>query len=116
MSEAATLAAIRLALGTNLNLRMFRNNVGVLHDRNGRPVRFGLFPGSSDLIGWRTVTVTQDMVGKNLAVFAAIEVKTQTGRPTIEQSQFLNAVMAAGGFADVARSPEQALAALGIPA
>ena len=83
---------------------MFRNNTGTLKDANGRPVSFGLCKGSADLIGWRTVTITPEMVGQQVAVFTSIEVKTATGRVRPEQQQWLNAVQAAGGIAAVARS------------
>jgi hypothetical protein len=80
-----------------------------LQDRRGVPVRYGLQPGSSDLIGWRTVTITPEMVGQQVAVFTSIEVKTATGRLTPEQRQWLAAVETAGGIAGVARSVEDAL-------
>jgi hypothetical protein len=80
-----------------------------LHDRRGVPVRYGLQPGSSDLIGWRTVTITPEMVGQQVAVFTSIEVKTPTGRIRPEQQQWLDAVQSAGGIAGVARSVEDAL-------
>ena len=70
---------------------------------------FGLAKGSADLIGWRTVTVTQEMVGTQVAVFTSIEVKTPIGRVKPEQQQWLDAVQAAGGIAGVARSVEDAL-------
>lgn len=116
MTESATLAAIRIALGTTPGLRLFRNQTGALRDASGRLVTFGLVKGGADLIGYRTVTVTQEMVGKPIAIFAAIEVKTASGRVAPSQQHFLDVVSAAGGIAAVARSPEQALAALGIPA
>lgn len=116
MSEAATLQQIRLALGRVPGLRLFRNNTGAMKDKDGRLVRFGLHPGSSDLIGWKSVTITPDMVGQTLAVFAAVEVKAPTGTHPVtpEQRQFLDVVEAAGGMAGVARSPEQARAILGL--
>jgi hypothetical protein len=80
-----------------------------LQDRRGVPLRYGLQPGSSDLIGWRTVTITPEMVGQQVAVFTSIEVKTPTGRVKPEQQQWLDAVQAAGGIAGVARSVEDAL-------
>jgi hypothetical protein len=52
------------------------------------------------------------MVGQRLAVFAAIEVKSVTGRPTPEQTAFLAAVRDAGGVACIARSVEDAQRAL----
>ncbi|MEB3319677.1 MAG: VRR-NUC domain-containing protein [Cyanobium sp.] len=101
---------IRLALGTLQGLRLFRNQTGQLPDpKTGRPVQFGLARGSADLIGWRTVTVTPDMVGTRLAVFTSIEVKTATGRLTPQQRNWLEAVRLAGGIAGVARSVADAL-------
>lgn len=96
---------IRLALGTHPNARLFRNQVGSLPDpRTGRLVTFGLARGSADLIGWRTITITPDMVGTQLAVFTSIEVKTPNGRIRPEQEAWLGAVRAAGGIAGIARS------------
>ena len=104
---------IRLALGTNPDARMFRNQVGSLPDpRTGRLVTFGLAKGSADLIGWRTITVTPAMVGTRLAVFTSIEVKTPTGRVRPEQQAWLQAVQQAGGIAIIARSVTDAQALL----
>ena len=80
-AETTLQQQIRLALGTRPDARIFRNQVGSLPDpRTGRLVTFGLARGSADLIGWRTITVTPDMVGTQLAIFTSIEVKTPTGR------------------------------------
>lgn len=96
---------IRLALGTHPELRLFRNQVGQLPDpRTGRPVQFGLARGSADLIGWRTITITPDMVGRQVAVFTSIEVKTPTGRIRPEQQAWMGCVQGAGGIAGIARS------------
>ncbi len=104
---------IRLALGTRSDLRLFRNQVGQLPDpRTGRPVQFGLARGSADLIGWRTITITPEMVGQQLAVFTSIEVKTPTGRIRPEQHAWLGAVRSAGGIAGVARSVADAVTIL----
>ena len=101
---------IRLALGTQPDTRLFRNQVGSLPDpRTGRLVTFGLARGSADLIGWRTVTITPEMVGQRIAVFTSIEVKTPTGRIAPAQQHWLHAVRIAGGCAGVARSVESAL-------
>jgi hypothetical protein len=110
-SEQQIQQHIRLTCSTG-STRLFRNNTGTLRDQHGRPVSFGLARGSADLIGWRTVTITPDMVGQQVAVFTSIEVKTPTGRVKPEQQQWLDAVQAAGGIAGVARSVEDAQALL----
>lgn len=102
---------IRLALQQSApDCRVFRNNTGSLPDpRSGRLVSFGLSKGSPDLVGWRPVTITQDMVGQTIAQFVGFEVKTPNGRPTPEQKAFLSVLAAAGGLASVVRSPEEAV-------
>jgi hypothetical protein len=107
LSEQRIQQEIRLAISHG-DIKVFRNNTGTLRDQHGRPVQFGLCKGSADLIGWRTVTVTPEMVGTQVAVFLSIEVKTPTGRLRPEQQQWLDAVQAAGGIAGVARSVEDA--------
>lgn len=102
MKETDVQNTIRLRLSKG-NTRLFRNNVGMLEDRKGNFVRYGLCPGSSDLIGWTTVTVTPDMVGKQVAVFTAVEVKASRTRATEQQYAFICAVKKAGGRAGVAR-------------
>jgi hypothetical protein len=112
-AETTLQQQIRIALGTNPETRIFRNQVGSLPDpRTGRLVTFGLAKGSADLIGWRTITVTQAMVGTRLAVFTSIEVKTATGRLRPEQQQWIHAVTQAGGIAGIARSVTDAQALL----
>jgi len=130
MSEAATKADIRLALGREPGLRLFNNPVGngwmgklVAETKSTvtlaapRRVAFGLLPGSSDLIGFRSVTITPDMVGQKVAIFAALEIKVPGGHHPVtdDQRRFIAAIEAAGGIAGVARSPEQARIALGLP-
>jgi dihydroxyacid dehydratase/phosphogluconate dehydratase len=75
-------------------------------------VQFGLARGSADLIGYRTITITPEMVGQQVAVFTSIEVKTPTGRIRPEQRAWMETVQAAGGIAGVARSVEDAKALL----
>jgi len=109
-AETTLQQQIRLAVGSRSELRLFRNSVGSLPDpRTGRLVTFGLARGSADLIGWRTVTITPEMVGQRIAVFTSIEVKTPTGRLRPEQQAWLGVVRGAGGVAGVARSVEDAL-------
>jgi hypothetical protein len=92
--------------------RLVSNQAGRVTLQDARPLIAGLCTGSSDLIGWRSIEVTADMVGRRLAVFAAVEVKSSTGRPTEQQRAFLDAVQDAGGIACVARSVEDAQQAL----
>jgi hypothetical protein len=78
---------------------IFRNNVGCLPDRTGRPVRYGVGGnGGSDLIG-----IAPD--GK----FLAIEAKTALGQPTEAQLRFIRAVQRQGGRAGIARSAAEAV-------
>ena len=93
-------------------VRLYRNNVGVA-DYNGAKVRFGLLPGSGDLIGWRSVTITPDMVGQRLAVFVSLECKARDGRVRQDQARWHRAVTEAGGISAIVRSEDAALAALG---
>lgn len=101
--------------------RVFRNNVGtgwvgrVIKRAEGqltlaqpRPLEAGLCTGSSDLIGWRSITITPDMVGKTVAVFAAVETKTRVGRLSQDQANFLRVVHAAGGVAIIATNDDHA--------
>lgn len=89
-SEARVQSLIRLEAGRDPTLKLWRNNVGVLVDKTGRPVRYGLANDtkeingkikSGDLIGWRSVTVTPDMVGRTIAVFVSRECKPEGWTP-----------------------------------
>lgn len=92
--------------------RLFRNNVGALRDaQSGRLVRFGLQPGSGDLIGWRTVTIGPEHLGQQLAQFVSVEVKApgQARRARPEQLAWQQQVQAAGGLACIVDSEDQAV-------
>lgn len=102
MREQSILQRVQLD-ASRRGYRLFRNNVGQLLDGRGVPVRYGLCPGSSDLIGWRELVITADMVGHTVAQFVAVEVKTPTGKATAQQMQFLESVAASGGVAVIAR-------------
>lgn len=91
------------------NVRLFRNNVGF--DATNK-VRYGLATGSSDLIGWKTITITPHHVGRTVAVFCAIEVKKPGGRVTGDQTNFVDFVDSSGGIAGVCYSYEDAVALL----
>ena len=114
MTEQQIQQAIRLALSRG-PVRLWRNNTGTLLDRQGRPVQFGLCKGSADLIGLRSVTIGPEHLGQRVAVFAAIEVKSATGRTTPEQAAFLALVQEMGGLAGVARAVDDASGILNYP-
>jgi hypothetical protein len=85
MNEATVQAHVRL-LAAREGWRLWRNNVGVLFDSRGVPVRYGLANDSAavnklvksgDLIGLRSVVITPDMVGKVIAQFVSLECKSQ---------------------------------------
>lgn len=94
--------------------RIFRNNVGdALFEIPGtdkkRRVKYGLHPGSSDLIGWTPRVITAEDVGKTVAVFTALEVKRPGKNPTESQERFLDAVRAGGGIGAIVRSAVEAV-------
>lgn len=118
MSENNLLKEIQLAIAP-LGHRIFRNNTaqgwvgssahftkkmmvqvypGDVIIRKAKPLHAGLCNGSSDGIGW-------NKDGK----FLAIECKSDIGKPTEEQINFINQVNQAGGIAGVCRSVEDAL-------
>jgi len=101
---------IRLALGLLPDVRLWRNNSGKLPDpRTGRWVQFGVAsPGGSDLIGYRSIEVTPDMVGQRVAIFTALEIKTTTGRATPAQRHFIEHIRKAGGIGAIVRSVAEA--------
>ncbi len=110
-SEHEIQQRIRLACGRGA-VRLWRNNTGALVDQQGRFVRFGLCKGSSDLIGLRSLEITPELVGRRIARFVALEIKTDSGSVSPEQRAFLQLVTQLGGVAAVCRSIEQAQAVL----
>ena len=120
MKESPIMKRILLDCGHG-DTRLFRANVGqawagvAIRQPNGvdvlvknaYPVKFG-HKGMSDLIGWRSVLVTEAMLGRKLAVYTAIEAKSTTGRPSDDQRVFIDLVLAAGGMAGVAKSVDDA--------
>lgn len=103
MTETTIRKEIQIAL-VQMGCKLFRNNVGVLKDIQGRYVEFGLCPGSSDLIGW---------MPEGDGRFLAVEVKKPHSRtdPTRLKLQiaFLEAVRKDGGVAFIAFSAEDAV-------
>lgn len=129
MAESGIMRRIMVALSKLPACRVFRNNVGtgwtgelikptnirtvVVYPgdvvlRNARPLHAGLCDGSADLIGWTSVRITPEMVGRDVAVFTSVEVKDK-GRAHAGQKNWLQVVRAAGGIATVSHSEDEAL-------
>jgi hypothetical protein len=118
MSETEIKRKIQLALGTHDDLRLFNNPVGTGWQgelvgrqgeltvlRNARRVNYGLVTGSPDLIGWQSM----DINGQRVARFVGLEIKTDRGRPSPEQTKFINVINSSGGRAGIARNIDEAL-------
>lgn len=83
LTEAYIQSIVRLE-GARKGVRLWRNNVGALLDSRGVPVRYGLGNDSpalnrviksGDLIGWRPLLITPDLVGAKVAQFVSRECK-----------------------------------------
>lgn len=86
-SEARVQSAVRLE-AAQLGWALYRNNVGVLRDDRGVPLRFGLANDSAavnkvmksgDLIGIRPLAITPNLVGTVVGQFVSVEVKRPGG-------------------------------------
>ena len=124
-SESEINADILLALSRGSS-RLFRANAGkawqgdraqihkgilTLHN----PRRIELMPaGTTDLIGWQSVTIRAEDVGKQVAVFVGIETKSADGRYRKGQRAFRRQVEKAGGMVGLARSIEDAKEIMGV--
>lgn len=83
VDEDAVQSVVRLE-ASRKGAMLFRNNVGVLEDKTGRPVRYGLANDSkelnktiksADLIGFRSTLIEQHHVGSHMAQFVSRECK-----------------------------------------
>lgn len=124
--ESDIQARIMLGVGALPGVRVFRNTIGEgwqgerVHSndrtlvvlKRARYVTFGLAPGSPDLIGWRSVIITPDMVGRVVGQIVGIEVKAQGQKPRTDQARFLATMTAAGGLAGYWHDPAAVRAAL----
>lgn len=104
-----------MLIATERGDRLFRNNVGGFRTLDGRFIRTGLCVGSHDLIGWRSVTITPEMVGMKIAQFVGLEAKSQRGKLTKEQLAFAEILNLAGGLASVVRTEEDVRLCLNTP-
>ena len=115
VQSAAVLAASRQGI------RAFRNNSGAFQNDSGQLVRFGLgntsaavnaVLKSSDLIGWRPVRITPEMVGYRIAQFWGREAKepgwqyTGKGRE-VQQKAFIDMGNAEGADLAFLTDPER---------
>jgi hypothetical protein len=88
-----------------LGYRLFRNQRYKGQTIKGAWVDTGVGGnGGSDLIGYKIVTITPDMVGKNVAIFAALEAKKGKNGASEDQIKFINAAKNNGGIAGVFRN------------
>ena len=108
-SERDIKAEILRELGSRTDTRLFNQPVGIADLATGGKIRFGLCPGSADLIGWHEDLVPPEMVGQKLAVFLSIEVKNSSGRVRPEQKIWKDAIDRSGGIAGICRSKEDAV-------
>ena len=123
MTELELQTRIRIALGRAApHARLFRNAVaqawtgrllsadqGIVTLARAQRIQAGLAPGSADLVGWTSIEVTPDMVGRRIAIFTSAEVKTTRGRVEEGQEHWLRVVAEAGGLSGVVRSEDDAL-------
>ena len=91
-----------------LGYRLYRNQryVGPIV-RKGKITKAwadcGLVDGAGDLVGWRKVLITADMVGKHIAQFCNFEAKITSGKEGDDQVIFRELVTKDGGEARVIR-------------
>jgi len=127
MDESTVQQQIQIQ-GPHHRCLLLRNNSGACSDKEGRLIRFGLgnisrqhqaVSASSDLIGITMVTVTPEMVGRQIGIFTAIEVKaSKWKRPsnTREEAQenFIKWVKSCGGLAGFSNSVDSFKKILGV--
>lgn len=102
--ESSILQSIRLASAPSV---LWRNQCGA-YIKDDYFIRYGIAnPGGSDLIGITPIRILPQHLGRIIGVFTAAEVKTDTGKPTAAQLNFIDAVIRLGGIAGVVRSPRQ---------
>ena len=107
MNEATVQAMVRLA-AADAGWALWRNNVGVMIDSRGIPVRYGLANDSkavnkniksADLIGIRPVLITPEMVGTVIGQFVSLECKRPGAARHPAQQRWIDLVVRAGGYA-----------------
>lgn len=122
MTEAELQRTIQAALCRDAEIRLFRNNVGVAWTGayemrpNGdvvihhpRRIQYGLAVGSADLIGLRSMLVQPADVGRRIARFASVEVKSPGKHLQSNQRAWRNMVRDLGGLAGDVHDVKEAL-------
>ena len=115
MSESKIQAEMRLRLGSQPDIRIFRNLVGsgfVGNPRTGemRRVTFGLAVGSADLIGITSYRIDPKDVGKIVGLFTSIEVKAAADSKIRDaQKPWRDMVDSRGGISLISHLPSEAL-------
>lgn len=104
MQEREIQHAIRLALGDEPDLILFRNTVGAALVQGGRRITYGLCPGSADLVG---------VLGPRGRWFC-LEVKQPGKHSTAEQKRWADLMRARGAFVAEVSSVDDARNALSV--
>ena len=65
--------------------------------------------GYHDLTGWSSVEITEEMVGKTVAVFTSVECKSEDGGATKEQLNFMDVLQKSGGRSGIAKTNQDAI-------
>ena len=107
IKESEVQSRIRSILD-RLGFKTYRNNTGAWKHSSGRWISYGLCEGSSDIIAFKKIKIKESMVGKNLALFCAIETKRpKKSTTTSKQKEFIKDVEKAGGFACIVSSESE---------
>lgn len=108
-TESTAQAEILAALNRLPGVRVARNNVGRLQDRNGTWVAYGLGVGSPDIVGIYSAGRVSGPRAVHVAAAFGVEVKSATGRVREEQALWHEAMRRRGLPTFVARSAEEAV-------
>lgn len=116
--------------GPKFGCQLMRNNSGAFTDKDGRSVRYGLGNiskkhseqiKSSDLIGFKRVVITPEMVGQTVAIIASVEVKKPDWNPKklldkkeTAQKTWNDWIVANGGFGGFSNSVESFKKIIGV--
>jgi len=126
MKEKKLQTEILKLIGSHPDFRLFRNHVGngytgtlisgfengIITLANARRGQFGLCVGSGDLIGLQKITITEDMVGQEIARFISIEVKSENGKLKPEQKIWHDFINSFGGASHIVSHIDEAIGIL----